>query len=250
MVISHRHRFIFVKTARTAGTSIEIFLSTHCGPEDVLTPFSAPEPGHQPRNFRGAFNPLPELIERARTRGGLRPFLIRATLADFLTRRKYFHHIPAWQVQARTASPVWHDYFKFCVERNPWDKAVSGWSWYRHKYRAQISLDRYLDLLEERVRSGAAGVGAFPFNFPNYTHPRTRRLMVDRVLRYERLEADLPSLLRQLGVPAEGALQARAKSGLRVEANPAQGGLSPDRIRRIERIFRPEIELHGYQPET
>jgi hypothetical protein len=39
MVISHRHRFIFVKTARTAGTSIEIFLSTHCGAGDVLTPF-------------------------------------------------------------------------------------------------------------------------------------------------------------------------------------------------------------------
>ena len=41
MIISHRHRFIFIKPKKVAGTSIEISLSRICGPEDVLTPLGA-----------------------------------------------------------------------------------------------------------------------------------------------------------------------------------------------------------------
>ncbi|MEL6382956.1 MAG: chondroitin 4-O-sulfotransferase, partial [Cyanobacteria bacterium J06626_18] len=32
MIISHEYKFIFLKTRKTAGTSIEIALSKFCGP--------------------------------------------------------------------------------------------------------------------------------------------------------------------------------------------------------------------------
>ena len=37
MIASHAHRFIFLKTRKTAGTSVEIALSKACGPDDVIT---------------------------------------------------------------------------------------------------------------------------------------------------------------------------------------------------------------------
>ena len=59
MIICHQHRFIFVKTLKTAGTSIEVFLSQHCGPLDVVTPILPHVEPHRPRNHEGFFNHIP-----------------------------------------------------------------------------------------------------------------------------------------------------------------------------------------------
>lgn len=51
MIISHQHRFIFVKTLKTAGTSIEVFLSGLCGRDDVVTPFTSRNRGMRHATF-------------------------------------------------------------------------------------------------------------------------------------------------------------------------------------------------------
>jgi hypothetical protein len=40
MILSHEHKFIFLRTKKTAGTSIELALFELCGPNDVITPLA------------------------------------------------------------------------------------------------------------------------------------------------------------------------------------------------------------------
>ena len=40
MIISHKHKFIFIKTFKVSGTSMEIALSRHIGGKDILTPLN------------------------------------------------------------------------------------------------------------------------------------------------------------------------------------------------------------------
>ena len=40
MIISHKHKFIFIKTFKVSGTSMEIALSRYTGKKDILTPLN------------------------------------------------------------------------------------------------------------------------------------------------------------------------------------------------------------------
>ena len=48
MIISHKHKFIFIKTKKTTGTSVEIFLSNICGLDDIV--------GNEINAFKEIFN--------------------------------------------------------------------------------------------------------------------------------------------------------------------------------------------------
>jgi hypothetical protein len=55
MIISHKHKFIFIKPQKSAGTSVELLLSRICGPDDVITPL-----GYDPKpNEMGVNNAKP-----------------------------------------------------------------------------------------------------------------------------------------------------------------------------------------------
>ena len=96
MIVSHKHKFIFIKTKKTAGTAIEAALSELCGPQDVITPFreesEQDRKGLSPQNYRIEHPLKPK-------RSFLRKLLMRP--------ERYYHqsvgfyeHMPAWRVRA------------------------------------------------------------------------------------------------------------------------------------------------------
>jgi hypothetical protein len=251
MIISHKYRFIFIKTAKTAGTSIEVFLSKQCGSTDIVTPIFPPVEGHQPRNYKGFINPIPAIVERPHK-------IVSALRSAFINRDKFFNHMPASLVKKRVSARVWEGYFKFCVERNPWDKVLSHYHMHAaregglaHRSRllrrsgcegwigegGSLSLDEYL------------ARGRFPLNYFRYTDSSGAKIIVDRVLHYENLVAELSEVFSQLNVPFDGNLGVKAKSEYRTDRRAYQEVFNQEQRKIVENAFAKEIELHGYRFE-
>jgi hypothetical protein len=225
MIVSHERRFIFLKTRKTAGTSIEIALSRHCGPRDIITPISpADESARAGPGMRGAqhwVKPFHEL--------GWSDWL---RLASRGHREHLYNHVHARAVRRRVGRQVWRAYFKFCVERNPWDRAVSLYFWRTRKMDPRPPLAGFLRGLDPGLLT----------NWPIYTLKGS--LAVDRVLRYETLADDLAAAAAHLGLPALEL--PRAKGDHRADRRSYRELMGAAERDLIADVCRREIEAFGY----
>ena len=103
MIVSHQHRFVFVKTRKTAGTSIEIALAQHCGPDDIITPIDEVDEqirrdfGHRgPQNF--------EVRIQEKGISGI----VRRLLGKNVVR--HYNHSPAREIRERIGAQSFDSY--------------------------------------------------------------------------------------------------------------------------------------------
>lgn len=229
MIISHKYKFIFIKTVKTAGTSIEVYLSDFCGEDDILTPVGpegSPQiESHVARNYKGIWNPIPELISKK----GLKK---KAIIKQLIRREKYFNHISANILKKRLSNRIWKRYFKFCVERNPWDKTISHYYW-ENQGGTYKSFDQYLR------------EGNFCYNYSRYTDV-DGNLLVDKVVKYEDLNEELTDIFNKLGVPFDGSLGVNAKASFRKDYRDYKELYNKEQRDIVKFAFSKEIELHGY----
>lgn len=229
MLICHRHRFIFLKTQKTAGTAIEIALRAVMGRGDVITPISREDerisralgrPG--PRHFRAPLRhysgrDLARLITRARLK------------------KRFYNHIPAAQVKAQLPPAVWDGYLKISVERNPFDRAISSYYWRTRKQAQPPTIAAYLRHCPASELS----------NWAIYTVNDT--VITDVMLRYESLASDLQQLSQRLALEHPLALpQQRPKGQHRRDARPWQEVLDAASQERIRAACAHEIEALHY----
>lgn len=211
MILSHKYKFIFIKTKKTAGTSIEIALSKFCGPTDIITPIT----------------PADEII---RARLGYRgPQNYSSSQGPF------YNHIAAREIAEKIDPAVWETYYKFCVERNPWDKVVS-WYYWENRTEPRPSLSQF-------IRSGRAALVGGPGGFNLYTI--NDRIVVDKVLLYENLQQEMETLALRLNLPEVPRLP-NAKAEFRVDKKPVTAFYGEQDRNTIATIFSREISLFGY----
>jgi hypothetical protein len=98
-----------------------------------------------------------------------------------------------------------------------------------------LSLDEYL------------ARGRFPINYFRYTDSCGAKIIVDRVLHYENLVAELREVFSQLTVPFDGTLGVKAKSEYRTDRRPYQLVFNDEQRGIVENAFAREIEFHGYR---
>lgn len=236
MIVSHRHRFIFVKTRKTAGTSVEIALSKHCGPDDVITTFEeADEAIRTNLGFRGPQNyEMPRQTSSWRSR--LRAFAGRSH-APLILR----HHDPATLIRDIVGGDIWDSYYTFAVERNPHSKAVSRYYWERARTARGDRGSRYAGLpIEEFLEHIPV---RFLSDWPVYTD--NDRVIVNRIIQFEQLQDGLDEVCAQIGLPPLSL--PRAKSGNRPKQSHYSDVLNDRARERINLVCAKEIRYFGYR---
>lgn len=234
MIVSHKYKFIFIKTNKTAGSSIEIGLSAHCGERDIL---SRCLPGEaELRKSLGYRLPQNNLV----------PFK-KYTLRNWLSfahkwkRKEFSSHTSAREIRRILGESIWNEYYKFCFERNPWDRVVS--LYYFMLYRNQANLEPSMTI-SEFINSRKV-LSLKKWGIDNYTI--NGEIAVDRVCKYEHLEKELEEVCESiLGMPRLPELP-RAKGEARTDRRHYRDILSNTDRQKIAELFAREIELFGYE---
>lgn len=228
MIVSYKWRFIYIRTHKTASKNMETALAMHCGDEDIVTPRGPVTPDNPARNYQGLFNPFVDILLES-----VRP---KTVFRRLFRGMRFYNHMTAGQIRRRIGDNTWNEFFKFCFERNPWDKAVSHY-WYRKKNPRKPPIGSFEEYVESR---------RCPVDYPLYT--RNGELAVDFVGRYENLESDFHAILDRIGLPLE-SLPTRANTQFRISPKSYQDYYD-DRTRQlVADLYAKEIELFDYRFE-
>lgn len=223
MLVSHAHRFIYLKTRKTAGTSVEALLEPFCA-----------QPGHKARH--GAH----ELV----TPYGIVGFRGQKQAAANAT---YRNHMSAAEI--RDLLPTeFATYTRIANIRNPYDKAVSGYhmaSGITVAEAARLAVEEPAELRRSFLQR--LGESVFP---DREILLLDGRLAIDRLVRFENLAADLEALNAdlELGIAdIPRRLPTYKKTDRGAAGPPLTAYLGRDSIAAINAQMSWYFELFGYE---
>jgi len=248
MIFSYKHRFIFIKGRKVAGTSIEIALSPHCGPQDIITPISPVDErtrlafGGRPQNYSGQSGVEARYLALVQAKD------IKAAIKTRVhsdSAFPFFNHMSLATVEARLAPPS-AEYTLVYNVRNPYAKVASLANMY-------ISFQGYTGAPMEHslgdIRSSLTGI----FDSGQYLLARNHALYQSQrpykariCLRQEHLAQDYARLLKRLHVRPKPAPIPRAKQGSSGIGYATEDLFTRAQLNTINAAFKTEFHAHDY----
>jgi hypothetical protein len=217
VLVSHRFRFIYTKTIKTAGTSVESYFERFCMPEGEWTP----------AHYR------PEYVSSAGIIG------FRGEGAPRRAGSTWWNHMPALAIKDLLGDDAWKAYFKFCVIRNPFEKAVSAFFFFnRGKASEDLSGPAQFEAWTETRRSLPIDRNKYLIN---------RRTCMDDFIRVESLPVDMQRVCERLGVPWEPDRLPRIKAEFRPAWATVRHMYTPRSRERVARAYAFELRTFGYE---
>lgn len=182
MLISHQHRFIFIKTIKTAGTSVEAFFEPLCT-----------VPGHRVEHYTNTLISPYGVVGRRGPHG---------KLLD----KGYYNHMPAEEIRNKFSD--YDHYRRFSVVRDPYECAIS----FFHFRGLQTDELEGLSVQTARQLMKSGNIDSLRNHFWDFLRrfgvpdEQSRlcingELSINRWLRFESLINDLGSLVEDWGLP-------------------------------------------------
>ena len=232
MLISYPHRFVFIKTVKTAGTSVEALLEPLCCP-----------PGHVVQHW------TPTIVSDHGVVGRRWPQNDRED-------HGYYNHMPAAAIRQRL--PDFDHYTRLTTVRDPYDRAVSHFHFLHEALppRGQMPLDEAVAMVArgEQHRLQQCFL-TFLHNASYSDHGLLcidGELAVNRWIHYEALVPELDQLIDDLALPLAGSVAAslpRFKQNRlgRDDLPPLEAYLSPEAVEWINARSSLSFSHFGYQ---
>ena len=216
MIISHRHKFIFVHLHKCAGTSVTRALIPYLGRNDLVF-------GCTPKYER--------ISKQSRNSGGPHK------------------HSTAKEIREYVGDERWHEYLKFSFVRNPWDLVLSKYFWW-HKTPgdwSETSSATKKRIMEMPFSEYAKNYGKNQSFYKSMvSSANASEIDLDFVGRYETLDADFEKLCQELHFPAISLLSLNTSSEMREK--PSYVDYYDEESREvIAKVYAKEIENFGYQ---
>jgi hypothetical protein len=227
MIICQEHRLFFVKTKKTAGTSIEIALGRLLKVGDFASPLYPDEEKLRPGKAAIVKDSVARLRERS----------------NYTVRARNPHL--GFQVAKSFLTEEIEGCFSFVVERNPWDKALSAFYFWMSR-RGSTVKDPY-SMFEKFCLSEALS-----FFSDKAMYSEDNGLLVDLVLQYDTLGVEFQTLMTGIGIPETNLDGINAKGSIKpMIKNMADfygDQYDLPAAKAVQSIFATEIELFGYTP--
>ncbi len=218
MIVSHKYRFIFLRTEKTASTSLVTALQSVLDENDLQATMSRPPWAKFSPIHHGALQRhFPQWF-------GLHTHATARQVRDVLGRR------------------IFDSYYKFSIERNPWDRQVS-----LHAHR-EWKKGKPADRFDRNMRSLVYRNTEY-VRLNNWSiYAIGREIVADRVLRYERLAEEIDQLVTTLGIP--GPLDMPRLRKYRKDKRHYSTYYSDCTRDLVARWYAREIEALGYKFES
>ena len=209
MIISHKHKFIFFKTRKTAGSSIQVQLANYCGEDDIIT-------------------------------GQYRDGIDDDSHSTGLNMDKFYTNHPhptLKETRLFLGEEIWNSYFKFAFVRNPFDIAVSRYFWEK-KGKSLVEQETSIDDFKKWTMT----------ELKDYDRQLSYiewdgEIALDFVGRYETLKEDYRHICQKLNLPVDEL--PFKKSGFRDKKHYTKF-YDDETIQRVTDFFDRDIDLLNY----
>lgn len=204
MIISHEHEFIYFKSCKTAGTSIEVFLSAYCGVNDTITRI-----GEKTADWH-----------IAQHHSGFR------------------NHNTAEDIRNSIGIKTFDKYYKFTSIRNPLDKMLSLFFFWKMK---DNNLVRGMDFNRFIIKNDFRHTLPM-FHAPFYKIKD--KIVTDDYIRYESIADDLERICGVLGLEYDAKYLLHYKKVSRTDVDISEAAKQKIRDNFQQELIDLDYEIH------